>query len=472
MQDDYAEAENESKKYIDAIISSTANKKIVVAGPGTGKTHLFKKVLEGKNNALVLSFVNALVEDLSLELYGMADVKTLHSFARSKLNDLIGDVKIFPKLSFAIKQDGLILLNQAIDFDALFHNRNDDSEHIEFYKKRKNYYDKYYGYSDVIFALVKYLEQYKNKIPNYGQVLIDEFQDFNKLEISLIDLLAEKSPILLAGDDDQVLYEELKNADAGHIRTRYGDTQIDGIAKEEKSKFNVLIISPTKVQSRGIVSALLGKGFTNIDFIEKNTTEEPTLLEGLKILMGNKSSNLGWRVISKFILSNEEFETVIKKSNEEEAKPFYKMVKPPKRKEISKMIKSLKAIKNDKEIDEQDLADILRKNGFDPHLINKSFLKEEVMSDIPRAINMGIRKIPIKSTTIQSSKGLSADYVFITHFDDRYFIKNNGNISDKDIRNLLVALTRAKKKVFLISSNTTKRPTFLGWINADRISAP
>ena len=85
---------------------------------------------------------------------------------------------------------------------------------------------------------------------------------------------------------------------------------------------------------------------------------------------------------------------------------------------------------------------------------------------------MGIRKIPIKSTTIQSSKGLSADYVFITHFDDRYFIKNNGNISDKDIRNLLVALTRAKKKVFLISSNTTKRPTFLGWINADRISAP
>ena len=47
-------------------------------------------------------------------------------------------------------------------------------------------------------------------------------QDFNLLEVSLIDSLAEKSPILLAGDDDQALYD-FKSASACHIRSKHGD---------------------------------------------------------------------------------------------------------------------------------------------------------------------------------------------------------------------------------------------------------
>jgi hypothetical protein len=45
---------------------------------------------------------------------------------------------------------------------------------------------------------------------------------------------------------------------------------------------------------------------------------------------------------------------------------------------------------------------------------------------------------------LQSSKGPAAEYVFITHFDDQYFIKdkNKTNISDQDICNFLVAITR------------------------------
>jgi superfamily I DNA/RNA helicase len=106
-----------------------------------------------------------------------------------------------------------------------------------------------------------------------------------------------------------------------------------------------------------------------------------------------------------------------------------------------------------------------------PHEIAQNQLKDELINDGLRSGNPGLRKIPIKATTIQSSKGLSADYVFITHFDDQYFIKNKDQltISDQDICNFLVALTRAKKKVFLISSNTKKQPTFLKWINQDRI---
>ena len=43
-----------------------------------------------------------------------------------------------------------------------------------------------------------------------------------------------------------------------------------------------------------------------------------------------------------------------------------------------------------------------------------------------------IRQIPITLTTIPRSKGLSADYVFITHFDDQYFLRDSA-VSDKDV---------------------------------------
>jgi DNA replication protein DnaC len=74
----YAAADKERREYVDAVVNSPAGKNILVAGPGTGKTFLFKRILEGKKKALTLTFVNSLVEDLSLELYGLSEVRTLH----------------------------------------------------------------------------------------------------------------------------------------------------------------------------------------------------------------------------------------------------------------------------------------------------------------------------------------------------------------------------------------------------------
>jgi hypothetical protein len=81
----YAKARAERRAKVDAVLQSKSQKKIVVAGPGTGKTFLFKEILKGKKNALTLTFVNSLVEDLSLDLCGLSEVKTLHGFARSVL---------------------------------------------------------------------------------------------------------------------------------------------------------------------------------------------------------------------------------------------------------------------------------------------------------------------------------------------------------------------------------------------------
>lgn len=549
MENKYRLAEEECKKYIDAILKSSSKRKIVVAGPGTGKTYLFRNILEGKNNSLTLTFINALVEDLSLELYGMSDVKTLHSFARSVLRRNIGNVKVFPKLSEVIKEDALFLLEKEVDFDSIFHNRDDENEHIDFYKKRKDYYDKHYGYTDIIFALVKYLEANKDKVPTFSQVLVDEFQDFNKLEISLIDLLADKSPILLAGDDDQALYEDLKSASAKHIRERYSDSctdyesftlphcwrctrvivdaandiiknarergflkdridkkceyyqqkdkddesdknpkiiysqqfarkipwfiehQIGKVTEDTRGKYSVLILSPTKTQTRLIIEALKGKGFINIESVEKKDEKEPTILDGFKILLDDENSNLGWRIVSRFVLNEKDFKSALEESNKDNAKCFNELIDSCKKKETENVLKVLRAVKNNKKVADNKLEEAMRKVGINPFDIAKNYLKDEISLGSQRIGNPGLRKIPIKATTIQGSKGLDADYVFITYFDDRYFIKDRDkiNIVDKDICNLIVTLTRARRKVFLISSDVKKEPIFLSWIKSDRI---
>jgi AAA domain len=546
LEDKYAEAKRVREEHVDAILNSPAKKKIVVAGPGTGKTYLFKRILEGKTNTLTLTFINSLVEDLSLELCGLCDVRTLHGFARSALGAAMRDVRIFPRLSGVIKEDAKILLKENIDFDSLFHNRDDGNQHIDFYKKRKDYY-KHYGFADAVFAIVKYFEEKREKIPTYAQVVVDEFQDFNKLEVCLIDLLAERSPVLLVGDDDQALYD-FKNASTEYIRQRRGEPhfgytpfdlpycsrctrviiettndiisratengyltnrinkpyqyfedkekdkesddnakiiygklfakqipwfieqRIGEIAAEVRGKFSVLIISPTNIQCRAIVAALKNKGLQNIEPVEKQGQNESNLLDALKILVEDRKSNLGWRIVSECLLAEEEFESLLRQTSAEGAKGLSDLVGVTLKKEVAEMLKVLRAIKKDKDVDKERLGKLSKRLGFDPHETIKDHLKDEIVSSSHRFCKPSIRKIPIKATTIQSSKGLAAEYVFITHFDDRYFIKDKDKtkISDRDISSFLVALTRAKRKVFLISS-TQKEPTFFRWINKGRV---
>lgn len=74
----------------EAILSSDATRKLVVAGPGTGKSFLFQQICRrncelGATNNLALSFINELVDDLSKDLHGLAEVKTLHGFALGRI---------------------------------------------------------------------------------------------------------------------------------------------------------------------------------------------------------------------------------------------------------------------------------------------------------------------------------------------------------------------------------------------------
>lgn len=541
-------AKVERQKYVDAILLSKSNKKIAVGGPGTGKTYLFTEILKKKNRSLTLTFVNSLVEDLSLVLCGLSEVRTLHSFARSLVGRTTKDVKIYPKLSEVIKEDAKILLKQVVDFDKLFHDKEIENKNIAFYSKRRNYYDNHYGFSDVIFAAIKYLEKYPEKIPTYDQILVDEFQDFNLLEVSLVDLLARKSPILLVGDDDQALYASLKGASAKYLRRRHGNersdyasfdlpycsrctrviveavkdivdaasknnflknriqkpfkyfekeesnkisaenpeivhshqyanqipyfiqSQIGIIAKNLRSNFSVLIISPTRTQSRLLAKGLSDWGLKNIEYIDERSEKAPTLLDGLKILLEDGKSNLGWRIVSKFLLKENDFNSLLKETDMKNAKNLHEFIEKETKAGVKKTLKTLREIKTTKSINEEAMGEVYDMIDFSPYEETRPLIKKKLIPHHEKKDNAAIRKIPIKMTTIQGSKGLDAEFVFISHFDDRYFIsnKNKENISNYDICKFIVALTRARKKVFLISS-LENEPALLKWIKKERI---
>ena len=100
-------------------------------------------------------------------------------------------------------------------------------------------------------------------------------------------------------------------------------------------------------------------------------------------------------------------------------------------------------------------------------------LQNRIESSKRYALPRSIRNIEICLATVQGSKGLSGDLVFVTHFDDTpYFIskKPTGEppISDQEVCNFIVALTRTKQKAYLVSTQK-KEQTFLKWISNDHI---
>jgi superfamily I DNA/RNA helicase len=211
--------------------------------------------------------------------------------------------------------------------------------------------------------------------------------------------------------------------------------------------------------------------------MEAKRPEEPTLLDGLKLLLRKRNCNLGWRIVAKHLFDDEEFATLLEESAKDGARGFLQLIRdkdPNVVRSATGTLRVLRIVRDGRRPkDDAELADLFRKIGVDANKMAADGLKEEIGRDDEPLANPGVKKIQVTATTIQSSKGLAADYVFITHFDDLFFIKDEdkSKVSDQDICGFVVALTRAQKKAFLISSDPRRRPLFLEWIEGTRVEA-
>lgn len=230
--------EAEFRAAIEAVLSSPSPKKLVIAGPGTGKTALFKELLKvapgEANHRIVLTFINNLKEDLEEDLVGLAQIFTLHSYCLGLLHrypalrgSLSRDFRCCPGLATLIAEDWeLITQSDAPQFVGQMRSLSEENQ-ISFYLARGEYYDAV-DFDDTVYRAYEGLSLGRATPESYDLVLIDEYQDFNALEAGVIDALAERSSILIAGDDDQALYSQLRDASWDHIRllSRAGEYEV------------------------------------------------------------------------------------------------------------------------------------------------------------------------------------------------------------------------------------------------------
>ena len=516
------------------VLDSSHPRKVVVAGPGTGKSFLFqeairKKKEEGKSKFLAITFIGKLCDELADDLAGLAPARTLHGFAK----DLVQRhsfsttrLEYYPKIKDVITED--LGMKDITDFEV-----GDEN-----YKNRTIYYNAV-GDDDVVHYAVEICKEDSSKIPQYDLILIDEFQDFNEKEAEFIDLLATKNEMLVVGDDDQALYEfkgsyskfikdkyDASNTDfeshtlkycsrcpqviidafhnivnhytkegelVGRINKEYvcytPDKEFDSslnqkihllenvpigmIATKIKNELqsmvdaqkvkSVLIVGESRTCKKILASVARGLhkfGFKNVkhqDIHPNIFTFDNQTLSAYKILSRDPDNTLAWRLLVRKIDDQEERDIILKgfedpeifiNSMPEDFKKKHIFVANVLKRILTESDSKIKGIANSsvKKLTEE----IVEKKEGERAILIHQLIKDN------KYISRPLANLEITVCNILGSKGLGADVVFLIGFDDGKLPMSNDKVESSEIYQMLVALTRAKKRMYLI--NTVGRP--------------
>ena len=150
-------------------------RKLIVAGPGTGKTRTFKVLLERKGTpSLALTFINALAADLGEKLGDLAETRTFHGYCRLMLHThpiggVSTNVDYFPPLVL-LQADDLARLNgkdvTSHEVEHDFHYLDTTTGLIGGALQSGQYYNSV-GHADSVYRVLRYFETNLGAIPTY-----------------------------------------------------------------------------------------------------------------------------------------------------------------------------------------------------------------------------------------------------------------------------------------------------------------
>lgn len=546
--------EQQRTENLNRVLTSDARRKVIVAGPGTGKTFTFEKVLEGADGpALILSFLNNLVADLEKDLGGSAEVRTFHSFCRGLLHNMdvpgiTRGVDYFPGFGTIVEAD-LALTHESIPNDALerAYMYLDDSQGVASAGVAiGDYYDAV-GHTDSVYRVYQALAARPDLVPTYSQVLVDEYQDFSLLEASLIEELATMSPILIVGDDDQALYG-FKHATADYLRDvvqrsdftrfelpyctrctsvlvgathrvvekaqqrgllsgridkqyicylpekrtasarypkiidarctvernsapymcRYVTQQVGQIDLEEIAESwdsghpTVLVVAPSQF-ARRIYRHLEAEQVPNIE-LAMRPRRDIDILDGYRRLIRDERSRLGWRIVLHLIAPSWWTDAVRQAlADRSELRDSLPSDFVTQQLEIVDLLRRL-ASGESLTLDESAHVEAAAGVSVAVVLVRLGLDQEEEAADVADET-----KPRVVVTTLLGAKGLQAEHVFVVGLNEQHFPHDNGNPTENEICELLVALTRARKSCTLLScrrfGNQELAPSiFLTWL--------
>lgn len=541
-----------------SILNSKSKKKIIVAGAGTGKSHAFFQLLSLKTQGsnLALTFIKKLKEDMESSLSKMAEVKTFHSYCKGKLHIGKGKFLLTEHLTYIIEKDAKLLGHDDLaKFDEKFRVLEEDSPEISFYLERGDYY-RSVSFNDSVFRLLQIVRSDASILPDLAQIVIDEFQDFNPLEVALIDELEKKGEILIVGDDDQAIYDD-RSASPDFLRRKYFSGEYEPFILPYCNRCTKVIVDATnsiisKAESIGNFSGRIpktyecffpkkegdSKKFPKIDavrlsniaavtkYIKREITKihavdildsykegYPTVLiigqrqylaqiskslkaiylsvqyenkkvqdfgiwHGYELLVDDKFSNLGWRMVIDQMLDEDSQKKIIAQAKD--GTFIYSLLG----KDFLEL--NLKVV---------DIVQEYRKK-----VLNEVDFKKKLVGLLPKEHAMGVQKFfvedsildPIKINekepsillcSYKGAKGLSGGHVFIVGLNNGSLPINPKEITDVEISKFIVALTRTRKKCHLISNkwlfgpkirdkfiSPPNRSVFIEWIPSKMVN--
>lgn len=523
----------ERSSEVNKIRDSAHPRKIVVAGPGTGKSYLFselikKKLSENKTNFLAITFIGKLGDALADDLCGLARTTTMHGFARSFVLEYCKGWNYYPRIQELIAED---LKTEKI--------KNFEIGDENYVKKSKQYQT--VGDEDVVHYAVQICKKDSDKIPVFDLILIDEYQDFNSIESEFVDLLAQRNEIVIVGDDDQTLYV-FKGSSPRFIRKKYNSsnnffeshtlrfcsrcteviikyfhalinkynlnnpTEIDPekrriekeyvcyvpdkdgdskansklylikdcpvgmIAYKIRSELEKLVenqkIKETLVIGEGrscgallktIAQQLKNYGFKNVDYKGDKSVLylRQAITDAYKFIAKDDSSSLGWRILEN-PTDEKEKERHIKNAKILRAVIYGTPSKLDKIKEgdIRILESAIEDWSNNAKSDESKSDATITDRNWQNEKIRRDVLIQELKRNnlhLPRPLC----NLDITVCNILNSKGLGADAVFLIGFDQGKFPSKTKAV-DSEIYQMLVAITRAKKRIYMINTVSKK----------------
>jgi superfamily I DNA/RNA helicase len=397
-------------------------------------------------------------------------------------------------------------------FVDLMRNLSCTEDHDNFYFERSDYYNAV-DYDDSVYRVQCNI---KGSAPTYELVLIDEFQVFNRMEAAVIDALADTSPIVIAGDDDQALYSELRSASWDHIRVHYEGGHYEIFELPFCMRCPQVIVGAVGdiIQTALRIKKLDGRIDKPYRYFEPVKGEDsrrfPTIdLAETSVQRGN--ANYFGQFIEECIAAIPKAEVALAA---EKFEPAVLIIgSNPYRRQVEEylVVRGVVAPSDNAGIDEREHAlEILHEDpqsnlgwrimltlqGDDaahdavcaadeldamlfeviPDEVRTRILEEAsawTKKDDTEAGEDQEKAPSVKIRSFEGSKGLSAQYVFIVGLHSGDLPRNAEDIKDIEICRLLVALTRTKKKCAVLvtkrfGENFKRRSEFIGWVKPTR----
>jgi superfamily I DNA/RNA helicase len=357
---------------------------------------------------------------------------------------------------------------------------------------------------------------------SYDLVLIDEYQDFNRLEAGLIDILGESNPIVIAGDDDQALYSRLRSASWDHIRmlSKAGEYEVFELPfclRCPKVVVDAVRDILAKAQELHRLEERIDKPFKHFPPIKGANSAKYPKIALVETSVQRQSANYMGRYIAQAIarIPSDEIEMAVDNGYPAAlviaSNPYRNQiieylqkegfVVDTRREPESKLNREMgiSILKEDQNSNlgwriilhtehPPFLAEVIRKTtDYKTQLvdvISDEFRKEvlaevsayepaEEMEENHRAESTS--ELPsVKVTSFEGAKGLSAQHVFMVGLHDGEFPHDPMAIQDLEICKFVVGLTRTRKMCSLIYTKNfagkwKTRSSFISWIDRKRL---